>query len=132
MMRIINVKITDSVNGIKFGTSRDIVRKEMDAPFTEFKKSKYSINTTDDFGFCHVFYDKEGNVEAFEFFNEDIEIKIGENVVFPGGIKQISSVVDDFENDGEDYISKKHSIGLCVVDGRIESILFGNEGYYID
>ena len=44
-----------SVGNIKFGESREEVRKEY-GDFKEFKKSKYSKNTTDDFKSFHVYY----------------------------------------------------------------------------
>ena len=46
---------TVRVNGVKFGMNREKVRSLLGAA-TEFYKFDDDINTTDDFGFCHVFY----------------------------------------------------------------------------
>lgn len=62
-----------SVGRIVFGTERDKVRKILPGFQNEFKKSLFSKSTTDDFGYCHVFYDKRNECNAVEFFG-DIEI----------------------------------------------------------
>ena len=47
-----------SVGKIKFGMRREEVRSIINKNYTEYKKNRYSQNTTDDFGFCQIFYDK--------------------------------------------------------------------------
>ena len=54
----INVVPLQEVNGVKFGMHRNEVRAIL-GEAREFKKSKFSKNTTDDFGYCHVFYDTD-------------------------------------------------------------------------
>lgn len=128
-MNSIRVKPIESVNGIKFGTSREEVRKQMGESFSEFKKSKFSKNTTDDFGFCHIYYDSDDNVEAFEIF-DDVEVLIDDKVVFPADISIIASVINDLVDDGDGFISKSYSVGISMNEGNMECILFGKEGYY--
>jgi len=52
-----------SVNGIKFGMKREEVRKLL-GEYEEFKKSVLSTNTTDDFGYCHVYYNKNKSYDG--------------------------------------------------------------------
>ena len=59
---------TVRVNGVKFGMNREKVRSLLGAA-TEFYKFDDDINTTDDFGFCHVFYDENDKCEAIEIFD---------------------------------------------------------------
>lgn len=114
--------------GIKFGMKRDEVRNILGTA-KEFIKSKYSKTTSDDFGFCHVFYDTEDGAEAVEFF-EEAEVSINGQVVFPGSAELILGMFSDFVQDSSGYISIVQSIGIYAPDGRVESILFGCKGYY--
>jgi hypothetical protein len=124
------VEPTKSVNGILFGDSREIARKKMGMEFTEFKKSKFSKNTTDDFGLCHIFYDKDNKVEAVEVFS-DVEVLIGNTTVFPGGLNQLKKLFDDLHQDGDSYISISNSVGVCLESDVIDCILFGCKDYYM-
>ena len=47
---------TTGVNEVKFGMNREEVRRLLGSA-TEFYKFDDDVNTTDDFGFCHVFYE---------------------------------------------------------------------------
>lgn len=116
------------VNGIKFGMKREDVRKII-GEAKEFKKSKFSKNTTDDFGYCHVFYDDDDECEAIEIFN-NTEVLIDETVVFPINISEIKTIIKDLVEDEGSFISKSQSIGIYAPNGNMESILFGNIGYY--
>lgn len=116
------------VNGIKFGMKREEVRKII-GEAKEFKKSKFSKNTTDDFGYCHVFYNDDDECEAIEIFN-NTEVLIDETVVFPINISEIKTIIKDLVEDEGSFISKSQSIGIYAPNGNMESILFGNIGYY--
>lgn len=116
------------VNGIKFGMKREDVRKII-GEAKEFKKSKFSKNTTDDFGYCHVFYNDDDECEAIEIFN-NTEVLIDETVVFPINISEIKTIIKDLVEDEGSFISKSQSIGIYAPNGNMESILFGNIGYY--
>lgn len=120
-------KPNTEVNGVKFGTLRSEVRKVFEQA-AEFKKTKYSRNTTDDFGFCHVFYDEEDRCEAFEIFN--CEVQVDDTVIFPGTIKTAKIVLGTFVEECGSWINKEKSIGIYAPNGNIESILFGKSGYY--
>jgi len=124
---VIDVTLLKEVNGIKFGTKRSDVRKVL-VEAAEFKKSKYSKNTTDDFGYCHVFYNNQDEFEAIEVFDyEDIIIN-GKSI----GSKNVEFIKAMFDDAEEDYgfISKKYSVGVYAPDDNIESFVFGCDGYY--
>ena len=117
-----------SVNEIKFGMKRNEVRQLLGSA-TEFFKFEDDEVTTDDFGFCHVFYDKNDRCEAVEIFN-DSEVYIDGNLVFPTDFNTALEIVHDFEQDDDGLISYSSSIGIYAPNDEMESILFGNKGYY--
>ena len=57
----------ESIGSVRFGSTREIVRKD-NPKYIEFRKNKFSRNTTDNYGLYHVFYTKENCVEAVEVF----------------------------------------------------------------
>ena len=111
---------TTGVNEVKFGMNREEVRRLLGSA-TESYKFDDDVNTTDDFGFCHVFYDDNNECEAIEIFDE-AEVYVNELLIFP----------TDFEQDDEGLISISKSIGIYAPDGDMESILFAKEDYYND
>ena len=117
------------LNGVKFGMPRSEVRTVLGGKYKEFKKSKFSKNTTDDFGICHVLYNKDDKCEAVEVFRE-CEVSVNGKLVFPLDISSVKKQVNDLEEDTGSYISKKLSIGIYAPGGTPESILFGEVGYY--
>jgi hypothetical protein len=125
----INAIPLDSINGVKFGMKREMVRTIFGTEFKEFKKSTFSTTTTDDFGFCHVFYNENDECEAVEIF-DDVEVYIENRLILPGSIDNIKSIITDFEEDDDSYISRTMSIGIYAPNQKIESILFGKIGYY--
>ncbi len=124
---VINVILLQEVNGVKFGAVRNEVRSAL-GDATEFRKTQCSKTTTDDFGYCHVFYNEKDEFEAIEIFDyEDIIIN-GESV----GSKSVESVMAMFDDAVEEcgFISSKYSVGVYAPDNNIESFLFGCKGYY--
>lgn len=119
------------INGVSFGMPRPQVRNALGGQYREFKKSKFSKNTTDDFGVCHVFYNQEDQCEAVEVFGE-CEVSVNGKVIFPLDIPSVKKLIPDLEEDLGSYISKKLSIGIYAPEGDPESILFGVAGYYGD
>ena len=117
------------INGVKFGMPRTEVRAVLGGKYKEFKKSKFSKNTTDDFGVCHVFYTPDDRCEAVEVFN-GCEVSVNGMVLFPADISFVKKQIDDLEEDTGSYISKKFSIGIYAPGGTPESILFGEARYY--
>lgn len=127
MVRI-NVVPLKEVNGITFGMKRAEVRKTW-GEAREFKKSKFSKITTDDFGFCHVFYNTNDECEAVEIF-EDVEVVIDGRIVFPGEIDAEKAEIEGFIEEDGSWINTQKSIGIYAPDKNMESILFGIDGYY--
>lgn len=116
------------VGGIRFGESRATVRKQF-GEYREYRKSRFSKNTTDDFGFCHVYYDVNDHVEAFEIFR-GTEVVVNGKVVFPGSISAIEKETGEFQKDDGGWINKRMSIGIYAPENEMEGILFGRKGYY--
>lgn len=127
-MKTINVIPLSEVNGVKFGMKREEVRSCFGTA-KEFRKSKFSKTTTDDFGFCHVYYNINDECEAIELFDE-CEVKINGITVFPYESDTLKKMITDIEEDDTGFISKNLSIGIYSPDGKMESILFGCKGYY--
>ena len=84
---------------------------------------------TDDFGFCHVFYNSDDECEAIELF-KGVQVMIDDRLVFPTGLDEAKKILGDLMEDNGSYISEKNSVGIYAPDGSMESILFGVAGYY--
>ena len=98
-------------------------------PAREFKKSKYSKRTTDDFGSCHVYYDGNDKCEAVEIFDE-VAVYVDDKKIFPVTVEEVKKVIPDLVEEEDSYISEKLSIGIYAPGEKMESILIGCEGYY--
>ena len=117
-MKKIQVVLLESVGNIKFGMTKQEVREKY-AVKGEFIKNDCSNNLTDDLGKC----------EAVEIFN-DVEVYIGEKLLFPTTYDVAKNVEKSLKQDDEGMISVDMSIGIYAPDGKMESILFGEKGYY--
>jgi hypothetical protein len=118
---------------VKFGDSREVVRKEL-GNYKEFKKSKFSKNTTDDFRFCHVFYDSENKMEAIEFFPE-AQISLNEKQLFSFDYSSLKKFLKDesIKEDDSGARFPKYGISVYVPDlEHIESIMLYAKSYYDD
>ena len=132
MMDQFEICLNTSVNGIPFGSERAAVRGALGSKFEEFKKSKFSKNTTDDFGICHVFYSPDNRFDAIEIFPE-ATISVGSNVIpltCPALIEWVKRMDPEAVEDSDGIVSKKFSIGVYAPNQVFESILFGKQGYY--
>lgn len=68
MNKMFEIIPVEKVGEICFGMSRADVRGILGAPLSEFRKTRRSANTTDDYGNFHVFYDVDDTCEAVELF----------------------------------------------------------------
>lgn len=128
MSRVLTVVPTESVNGIAFGSEREIVRKEF-GEYTEFKKSPFSKNTTDDFGDFHVYYDADNHFVAIEIFGA--EVRIDGLKFFPASLNELSAKISDLASEEKGcWESKSRSIGIYAPRRKVEAVLFGKTGYY--
>lgn len=118
-----------SVGIIKFGMSRDAVHGLFEEKCKEFKKSKFSKNTSDDYGMFHIYYTPDDMVEAVEFF-EGIELTLNGKVIFPIKTSDIESAIPGIKKDGNSYTHIEKSIGIEAEATKAESILIGDKGYY--
>lgn len=130
MMQQYSVSLLEGFNNAKFGMKRSEVRAILGEPVREFKKSKFSKTTTDDYSMFHIFYDKEDKFEAVEFFDE-VEVKINDSVIFPVAVEKLKATEYGFVVDGDGIISTQYSIGVYAPNGVAESILFGVKDYYL-
>ena len=120
---------TKEINGLKFGSDRDIVRKKFGEPKKEFKKSKYGKNTTDDYGDFHVFYNKDNELEAIEIFSG--EVSLNGKRIMPGNVKSVIDTFNGFADEAPNYINKELSVGIqSSNDGAIKSVLIGCKDYF--
>lgn len=130
--KIKTVKIvpTKTVGDIKFGMSRDEVRKNKE--YKEFKKTKLSKNSTDDFGNLHVYYTKDDIVEAVEIFKDNnIKPIVSGKDIFSISVKSIKNLFPNINITGDgSYIDKEKSVGIEIKDGAVTSVLFAVAGYY--
>ena len=129
MNRIVAVPLV-AVGGVRFGMKRDEVRQIL-GNAREFRKNQFSRNTTDDFGFCHVFYNADNECEAIEVFPE-VEILVNGQIIMPSSLESIMGIAQDLHEDDGCLISESLSIGITISSGNIESILFGCQGYYTE
>ena len=131
-MGIMIAKPLIGVDSIKFGMLRLDLRNIL-GDFKEFKKSEFSKNTTDDFSFCHVYYDDNDKVEAVEIFS-GTNIKVYEERILPNTSEEAYKIIKlldkETEIDGDYYTSVKLSIGITCENGSVESVVFGKENYY--
>jgi hypothetical protein len=125
------LKVLHSVGPIKFGMSREKVRKLFDNKYKEFKKTKNSKNMTDDFGGkFHVYYSENDKVEAVEIF-ENVQVILDDKVIFPISISKIKESIPGIEKtDNSSYTNKEKSIGLAIDGNKVVSILLGNKNYF--
>lgn len=122
---------TRKVGPIQIGANRASVYSALGQPKNAFKKSKNSGNNTDNYGYCHVYYDQNDAVEAVEVFPE-ITLMLGGNQLSPGTLNDAAGPLSiDIKEKGS-YLDSKKSIGISfnVETQQVESILCARSGYY--
>ena len=123
------IKSYVSVGNINFGEERDSVRLK-NGNYKEFKKSKFSKNTTDDFSSFHVFYDAENKVNAVEFFES---VYMNNIDLFSKTYEELKNIFLDStcEEDDCGIIFKSYGFSLYSPDKKtIESVLVFKKGYF--
>ena len=128
-----DITVGKSVGKIEFGASRGRVRDIMGLPFAEFRKNEFSVNTTDDYGFCHVYYDKDNACAAVEFFKKTVLELNGTDLYsmnYGDLSKYILSLDDKSVPDDDGITSAKLSISIYAPNEKTESILVARNGYF--
>ena len=118
-----------SIGKIEFGMDRENCRALLGDNYEEFKKSEFSTNTTDDYGFLHVFYTEDNQVEAVEVF-ENTELVIDNTTVFPIQTSRIAEALPGISEDEWGFTDEERSIGYETDGENATSILVGCDGYY--
>jgi len=123
----------NKIGDISFQLSREAVRKLL-GEFKEFKKTKSSKKTTDDFKFCHVFYDKDDKIEAVEFFRENELVYEGRNIflmTYNDLLQFLEEKKITYKEEDSGVIIESLGIAAYAPAKRsIESILVYRHGYY--
>lgn len=129
-MKTLKISPTVSVNDIPFGADRDIVRNAF-GEYREFKKNKFSKNTTDDFGGFHVFYTDDNKFDAIEIFDviNETEVYVNDKKL-NDDFCSVKGIFSDIYKDENGYISINSSVGITEECNKIESVLFASKGYY--
>lgn len=124
-----DIKSYVSVGNINLGEERNSVRNK-NGNYKEFKKSKYSKNTTDDFSSFHVFYDADNKVIAVEFFENAYLDNIN---LFSKTYKELKDLFHDSSDKEDDsgIIFMKYGFSVYSPDKQtIETVLVFKKGYY--
>lgn len=128
-----DITVGKSVGKIEFGASRGRVRDIMGLPFAEFRKNEFSVNTTDDYGFCHVYYDADNACAAVEFIEKTV-LKLNGEDIFSMDYDDLSKYIMSLDNeavrDADGITSEKLSLSAYAPDKKTESILVAKNGYY--
>ena len=128
----ISISPYSGIQQIKLGSDRESIRKAL-GDYKEFKKTKASANSTDDFKWVHVYYNKSNKCVAFEIFFEKssketkLEVKLD-------GIDLVSTNFDDVvkhiqEKDSECKVTKSEitSTKFGVIIGKDSVVVFAKE-----
>lgn len=120
----------ESIGSIRIGSSREVVRTN-NPEYREFKKNRFSKNTTDDYGTYHVFYTRSNFVEAVEIF-KGIEILLNNIKISSLSLEELICCLSDSkmtkESDSINFPS--YGLSISVQNDEIESYLFYARGYW--
>ena len=118
-------------NNIQLNEKREDVRRKL-VQFNEFKKNKFSQNTSDDFGDFHVYYDENDTIEAIEFFEGNVYLN--NEIIFPSSQIKLYNYLrknDECTTLQDDSIfSEALCISAYAPGDEVESLLIFRTGYY--
>jgi hypothetical protein len=117
---------------VSFHTDRTSVRTSL-GRYKTFRKSRTSENTTDDFGYCHTYYNQSEQLIAIEFFPET-DLRYEGYELFKLTSAELASLIcsNDAETIDDSYYltSKKLGIGAEFDENKVNSILVCTSDYY--
>jgi hypothetical protein len=101
--------------------------------YNTFKKSKTSENLTDDFEFCHAYYNTFDQLIAIEFFPE-ADLRFSGEKLFSLSAKELVNMLKTFDEAVvmDEYSIFSKALGICVEidEGDIKSVLVSTADYY--
>lgn len=117
---------------LDFLTDRANVRLLL-GKYDTFIKSKSSENSTDDFGFCHAYYNTSNQLIAIEIFPE-ADLRFNEEKLFSLTVKELENQLKSYDDAVviDEYSIFSKTLGICVEidEGDIKSILVCTADYY--
>jgi len=126
-----NIATYEGFDSIHFGESRENARTKLGA-YKEFRKTKFSKNTTDDFGDFHIFYDEENIVQAVEFFEG--EVLLNNSKLLPNTKKGLFETLIKIDEKAlstpESVESKLLGVDAYAPGDIVEAVLIYRKGYY--
>ncbi len=130
MKKTFTINPFSSVGKISFGANRDEVRNIL-GQFTEFRKTRFSKNTTDDFGGLHVYYSEEDTVDAVEFFPQHTMVLYKERDLFDLSEEDLIMLFSDpfFKEEPGHLIFASYGVEIGIEDDIVTSILVYKKGY---
>lgn len=130
MKKTFNFTPFSNVGDIRFESNRDEVRK-IQGPFTEFRKTRFSKNTTDDFGGYHVFYSIEDKVDAVELFPVNTIVTYHGQNLFNLSKNELIKLFSDssLKDESEHLAFDTYGIEISIEDDIVTSILVHRKGY---
>ena len=132
-MQNFDIILLQRVGNVFFGMARDNARNLL-GEFSEFKRNKYSKNTTDNFGFCQIAYNTQNEVEAIGFFryNSDVKLFLDNISLFDIEYKELVAYIGELDNElqiDSDGFSSNKGIRAYAPEGKTESILLTAKDY---
>lgn len=128
-MAIFFIEPFKRVGHISFGSDRESVRKEM-GEYKEFRKSRFSRNSTDAFGGCHVYYGQDNHVEAVELFRGETPIYKHKNLFMFTPDQIVMLFADEKVIRSDSTVSfPSYGVDLSIADGQIDSVFIHVKDY---
>jgi len=125
------------IGDLKLNADREEVRNFFDNKYNEFRKSETSENTTDDFEFCHAYYDREDKLKAVEFFNdENVDIIYNDESLLKISYTRLKEILKNSKLEIEDCGFTDYYNGIAGYTSSndenesVETILIFRKGYY--
>lgn len=130
MKKTFTITPFSNVGDIKFDSNREVVRKQL-GKFVEFRKTRFSRNTTDDFGGFHVFYSVDNTVDAVELFPIETIVIFGGQNLFTLNRNELVEIFSDTKLKEEDgYLSfESFGVEISMEDNIVTSILVHKRNY---
>lgn len=126
---------------VRIGAPRTEVRDALDAPYSEFRRTEKSVNTTDHYDALGVlvYYDQANTVEAIEF-SSPADVRLGEQALLLMSCKDtteyVTSLDPDVSLEADGFVSRKLGVSAYMPDATAsegespESIVVFGPGYY--